>query len=111
MGVAETLEDTGLVGEDVELELVYLAGVWLEAVLYGMSNLAIKELETISHCPPSSLSSGVYIYLFVASLPFFTSGNKARNRSATIIFIGNVLMFIQITVHLGEFSPFESIPR
>jgi hypothetical protein len=36
MGMAKALEEAGLTEQDIELKVVYLVGLWLECVLYGM---------------------------------------------------------------------------
>jgi hypothetical protein len=43
MGMAKTLKEAVLAAEDLELKVVYLVGLWLESVLYGMPILPIEE--------------------------------------------------------------------
>lgn len=46
MGTARALKADGLTDEDVQLKLVYLLGVWLEALLYGRCAVLREKDQT-----------------------------------------------------------------
>ncbi|KAH6885070.1 hypothetical protein BKA70DRAFT_1467571 [Coprinopsis sp. MPI-PUGE-AT-0042] len=71
------LTEAGLTEADVQLIVIWLVSFWSEGLLYG-----------------------IYLCLFTAALPLLFR-NALRNRSATIFFIGNVLMFVVVSIVTG----------
>ncbi|KAH6905715.1 hypothetical protein BKA70DRAFT_1430585 [Coprinopsis sp. MPI-PUGE-AT-0042] len=78
MKIREASEGAGLTEADIQYKLVYLVGIWVEAVLYGG-----------------------YLCLFAAALPILLQLSKRKMVSSTVFFIGNVLMFLLISLHSG----------
>ncbi|KAH6874483.1 hypothetical protein BKA70DRAFT_1480191 [Coprinopsis sp. MPI-PUGE-AT-0042] len=79
MTVEPQLTEAGLTEADVQLVVIWLVSFWLEGLLYG-----------------------IYLYLFTATLPVLFR-NAPRNASSTIFSIGNVLMFVVISIVTGQF--------
>ncbi|KAH6885090.1 hypothetical protein BKA70DRAFT_1338183 [Coprinopsis sp. MPI-PUGE-AT-0042] len=61
---------------ECQLEVVYLVGIWLEALLYG-----------------------VYLCLFIAAIPTFVRPDVLKALSTKVFLAGNALMFITISIH------------
>ncbi|KAH6874479.1 hypothetical protein BKA70DRAFT_257323 [Coprinopsis sp. MPI-PUGE-AT-0042] len=70
------LEGAGLTEAEVQLKVVYLVGVLVEAILYG-----------------------VYLCFFIAALPVLFRSNKFKSFPATVFVMGNALMFVLISAH------------
>ncbi|KAH6885069.1 hypothetical protein BKA70DRAFT_1410641 [Coprinopsis sp. MPI-PUGE-AT-0042] len=69
------LAEAGLTQRDVQLRVVCLASVWLEGLLYG-----------------------VYLCLFIAVFPVLARSNPFRNSSTAVFVVGNVLIFVLISI-------------
>ncbi|KAH6874474.1 hypothetical protein BKA70DRAFT_1128967 [Coprinopsis sp. MPI-PUGE-AT-0042] len=70
-------EDTGpLTAAEVQLKVIYLVGIWAEAMLYG-----------------------TYLCIFIAALPVLFRSNKFKSFPAAVFVMGNALMFVLITIH------------
>ncbi|KAH6874498.1 hypothetical protein BKA70DRAFT_1577202 [Coprinopsis sp. MPI-PUGE-AT-0042] len=75
------LEGAGLTEAEVQLKVVYLVGVLVEAILYG-----------------------VYLCFFIAALPVLFRSNKFKSFPATVFVMGNTLMFVLISAHTSQLS-------
>ncbi|KAH6885064.1 hypothetical protein BKA70DRAFT_1467552 [Coprinopsis sp. MPI-PUGE-AT-0042] len=72
------LEETGLTKVDIEVKISYLIAVWLQGFLYG-----------------------VYLCLFIAVLPILIRNSALKNFSAAVFFMGNMLIFILVSIICG----------
>ncbi|KAH6874482.1 hypothetical protein BKA70DRAFT_1480189 [Coprinopsis sp. MPI-PUGE-AT-0042] len=75
MLTVKELAEAGLTQRDVQLRVVCLVSVWLEGLLYG-----------------------VYLYLFIAAFLVLARRNPFRNFSSAVFVVGNVLMFVLISI-------------
>ncbi|KAH6885056.1 hypothetical protein BKA70DRAFT_1124211 [Coprinopsis sp. MPI-PUGE-AT-0042] len=62
----------------IQIKVAYLVSVWLEGFLYG-----------------------VYLCLFIPALPILIRSKALKNPSSSIFFMGNVLIFILVSIHNG----------
>ncbi|KAH6892758.1 hypothetical protein BKA70DRAFT_1571538 [Coprinopsis sp. MPI-PUGE-AT-0042] len=62
----------------MQLKALFLVSVWLEGFLYG-----------------------VYLSLFIAALPILIPSKTLKSPSASVFFIGNVLIFTLVSIHSG----------
>ncbi|KAH6874484.1 hypothetical protein BKA70DRAFT_1577195 [Coprinopsis sp. MPI-PUGE-AT-0042] len=62
----------------IQLKLLFLVSVWLEGFLYG-----------------------IYLFLFIAALPILIQSKTLKKPSASVFFIGNVLIFTLVSIHTG----------
>ncbi|KAH6874481.1 hypothetical protein BKA70DRAFT_1240470 [Coprinopsis sp. MPI-PUGE-AT-0042] len=76
MTIPKALEEAGITDADVQLRVIHLIGVWLEGLLYG-----------------------VYLHLFLAASPMLVRRNTLKNFSAAVFVMGNLLMFVLISIH------------
>ncbi|KAH6874496.1 hypothetical protein BKA70DRAFT_1350156 [Coprinopsis sp. MPI-PUGE-AT-0042] len=79
--VATALEDAELTEAEVQLKVVCLVGVLVEAILYG-----------------------VYLCFFIAALPVLFRRNRFKSFPATVFVMGNTLMFVLISAHTSQLS-------
>ncbi|KAH6874475.1 hypothetical protein BKA70DRAFT_1480179 [Coprinopsis sp. MPI-PUGE-AT-0042] len=79
------LEETGLTKVDIEVKISYLIAVWLQGFLYG-----------------------VYLCLFIAVLPILIRSSALKNFSAAVFFMGNMLIFILVSIICGV-SVFDTV--
>ncbi|KAH6908274.1 hypothetical protein BKA70DRAFT_1189302 [Coprinopsis sp. MPI-PUGE-AT-0042] len=78
MKMREAFEEAGLTEADIQYKLIYLVGIWVEAMLYGG-----------------------YLCLFAAALPILLRHSERKMVSSTVFLIGNFFMFILISLHSG----------
>ncbi|KAH6885057.1 hypothetical protein BKA70DRAFT_1445282 [Coprinopsis sp. MPI-PUGE-AT-0042] len=62
----------------MQLKALFLVSVWLVGFLYG-----------------------VYLFLFIAVLPILIPSKTLKSPSASVFFIGNVLIFTLVSIHSG----------
>ncbi|KAH6871362.1 hypothetical protein BKA70DRAFT_1356092 [Coprinopsis sp. MPI-PUGE-AT-0042] len=74
---AEGLEEV-LSEDEIQRKIVYLAGIWAEALLYG-----------------------IYLCLFVAAVTVFRQKDGLGPPASKVFFVGNVLIFLIISFHNG----------
>jgi hypothetical protein len=80
---------------EIEVKVLYLVGIWVEALLYG--TLLHHELYLSSR-----VVTGLYLFLFCAALPVFFRNNNCKNFSTTVFVMGNIFMFFLISMHSGQ---------
>ncbi|KAH6874471.1 hypothetical protein BKA70DRAFT_1449353 [Coprinopsis sp. MPI-PUGE-AT-0042] len=78
-------DNAGLTKADIEVKIAYLAAVWLQGFLYG-----------------------AYLCFFIAALPILIHNNSLKNFSASIFFMGNMLIFALVSINCGV-SVFDTV--
>jgi hypothetical protein len=86
-----------LTDQERQLEIVYLVGIWAEALLYGTPAYFV-----ISHSMNFLL--GVYLLLFMAAIPTFIRGGILKALPSQVFLAGNALMFIAISIHICKLA-------
>ncbi|KAH6874495.1 hypothetical protein BKA70DRAFT_1412836 [Coprinopsis sp. MPI-PUGE-AT-0042] len=76
MAMTTALEEAGITEADVQLRVINLLAVWLEALLYG-----------------------VYLCLFIAASPMLVRRSTLKIFSSAVFVMGNILMFVLISIH------------
>ncbi|KAH6885061.1 hypothetical protein BKA70DRAFT_1445287 [Coprinopsis sp. MPI-PUGE-AT-0042] len=72
----DELGEAGVTAADVQLKVMWLVAFWLEGLLYG-----------------------VYLGLFILAFPVLIRRNTLKNFSATVFLVGNMLMFVIISIN------------
>jgi hypothetical protein len=96
-----------LTPQQLEFQVIYLIGFWMETLLYGMSPMHLSR-------KPSFIEphlQGLYFSLFLMALPIFIRSVLERTFSARVFLVGNVIMFLLISMHDCRSAPFFLVLR